>query len=652
MCGICGFILSKPFLNSDQLADLVLRMSDKIRHRGPDADGLWISPAEGLALAHRRLAVLDLSTAGNQPMVSPEGRYVLILNGEVYNFADIKRKIVADSHNEPLLHGHSDTEILLLAIELYGVIEAIKLISGMFALAVWDKTRQELTLARDKMGQKPLYYGFCGAGMIFASELSCFKAFGRENWQIDKESLLLFLRHNYIPAPGSILKNVYKLEPGCCLKVLSAEIHRGNDKRPVPEKYWQLSKGSLPASARQSQPSIAENTVELEKLLVKAVSMQMIADVPLGVFLSGGIDSSLVTAVMQTVSPHPVKTFTIAFAEKAFNEAAFAGQVAGQLKTDHTEILVTPRMALDLVPDLSKIFSEPFADSSQIPTVLLSKLVRSKVTVVLTGDGGDELFGGYGRYFQAELIHKIMSCFPLPLRQQLALKLNRQKLMRLLTRSPFPGGARTARKIIKLVDLLPASSFAGLYKTLISHTSNPAEMLLNPEAEPKTKFDHLAESDWQYSRFENMMFCDLVTYLPDDILTKVDLASMSVGLETRLPFLDQDVVNFAMNLPVEQKIHSGYGKIILRRLLNKYLPQSHFDRPKKGFAIPLASWLRGDLKDWAAALLDKNRLVREGWFNHDLIARIWYDFQGEKRSCERLLFNVLMLQSWLQEWNS
>jgi len=627
-------------------------MSEEIRHRGPDAEGVWVSAGEGLALAHRRLAVLDLSSAGNQPMISPDGRYILILNGEVYNFVDIKRKIVADSQIEPFLKGHSDTEILLLAIEQYGVTAAIKLISGMFALAVWDQKEKELTLARDKMGQKPLYYGFCREGLVFASELSCFKAFGRDNWQIDREALLLYFRHNYIPAPWSILKNVHKLEPGHIIRIRSAEIHRGREDSMVSEPYWQLERAIDDKYTGVSLSSMAQNETELEQLLTRAISMQMVADVPLGVFLSGGIDSSLVAAIMQKISSGPAKTFTIAFSEKDYNEADFARQVAGHLKTDHQEFLLNPQMALNIIPDLNRFYSEPFADPSQIPGILLCRLARKKVTVALTGDGGDELFGGYDRYFQTEKLYRLISLLPLSVRQLFAAVLKQPKLVQFLANASLPGGPVTVRQIRKILDLLPSPDFTALYKTLVSHTDSPSAMLLNPGTEPETVYDRREFIEKNLSHIDKMMFCDLKAYLPDDILTKVDRAAMSTGLETRLPFLDQDVVDFARNLPSEQKISNAHGKIILRQILRRYLPQSLIEKPKKGFAVPMAAWLRGELKDWGAALLDRQRLEHEGLLNYDLIKRMWYDHQHEKQSCERILWNILMLQSWLEKWRS
>lgn len=652
MCGICGFIEKDHKSSADLLADKALKMSEKIRHRGPDADGIWVKPETGLALAHRRLAVLDLSPAGNQPMISPSGRYILVLNGEIYNFADIKKQISADSQIEPIFKGHSDTEILLLAIERYGVVAAITMISGMFALAVWDQKEKELTLARDKMGQKPLYYGLCQEGLIFASELSCFKAFAHNSWQIDKEALLLYFRHNYIPAPWSILKNVYKLEPGHLINIRATDIHSGSVFRVVSKPYWQLETGVNDNSSACRQASQAENENELEQLLNRVISMQMVADVPLGVFLSGGIDSSLVAAIMQNLSPDPVKTYTIAFSEKNYNEANFARQIAGQLKTDHHEFLLTPQMALDIIPDLSRFYSEPFADASQIPSLLLCRLARQKTTVALTGDGGDELFGGYERYFQAEKIYQLLNILPLSLRQLLAATIYRPKLRQLLVNTTLPGGPRTARQIIKMLELLPSTDFATLYKTLVSHTNSPSALLSDAPREPETFFDRLETRAGNRSNFDKMMFCDLKTYLPDDILTKVDRAAMGASLETRLPFLDQNVVNFAMHLPISHKIQGAAGKILLRRLLRKYLPESLLTRPKKGFAVPMATWLRNELKDWGAELLDKHRLKREGLLNHDLTARIWYDHQHEKQSSERMLWNVLMFQSWYESWIS
>lgn len=652
MCGICGFILNKPSFSHDKLSVRIEQIALRINHRGPDSSGSWTNADTGVALGHRRLAVLDLSSAGHQPMISHGGRYVLVLNGEIYNFAWIKRKLAAENAFLQSFRGHSDTEVFLRAIETYGIVEALQLASGMFALAVWDKENRELIIAGDRIGQKPLYYGFCHEGLVFASELACFKEFGREHWQIDRNALALFFRHNYIPAPHSILKNVYKLEPGHFLKIPLTLVQSGKFEGLIAEPYWQAVKVAREQFACRSYLPVKENADELERLLHKAVSMQMIADVPLGAFLSGGVDSSLVAGVMQSISAKPVKTFTIGFNEQLFNEAASAKLVARHLGTDHTELFVTPEMALAVVPDLCRIYSEPFADSSQIPTYLVSRLAKQQVTVALTGDGGDELFGGYARYFHAGIIWKLLKPFSPQVRQNFSRRLANRKTQRLLARIPGIDHGKNSNRILKAADLLTADTFFKLYKSLVSHTRFPEKMLLTCDGEPRTRLDMFEQLDFQATDLEKIMFVDLLTYLPDDILVKVDRAAMAASLETRLPFLDPDIVDFSFRLPVQNKIYNAHGKIILRHLLDKYVPPQLTSKPKHGFSMPVGAWIKGCLKEWAAPLVNSERLRQEGYLDNDVIQKLWCEHQTGKRNCERMLWNVFMFQSWLEDWKS
>ena len=642
MCGVVGLWQTGAAPDRTVLAG----MTAAIRHRGPDADGHWLDANSGVALGHRRLAILDLTPAGAQPMLSHCGRYVIAFNGEVYNFAAIRNEL-EQAGVAPAWCGHSDTEVMLAAIAAWGMEAALKKFVGMFAFALWDRETRMLSLARDRLGEKPLYYGWQGEVFLFGSVLKALRAHPAFRAEIDRDALTLFLRHNAIPAPYSIYRGIHKLPPGTFLQV-----HAGRkDARPVA--YWSARSVVEEGQRNLFRGSDAEAVTELERLLGQAVGGQMVADVPLGAFLSGGIDSSTIVALMQAQSARPVKTFTIGFNEAGYNEAEHAHAVARHLGTEHTELYVTPQDAIDVIPSLSAIYDEPFADSSQIPTFLVSRLARSHVTVSLSGDGGDELFGGYNRYFWARNIWRRLGWMPRPLRAAVAGVLTTvppaswntafQKLEQWL-----PARLRYANpgdKLHKAAEILAVRSPEEIYLGLVSHWKNPEQLVPGGHEPPTLLTDPAYRAD--LPDFEHrMMYLDTVTYLSDDILTKVDRAAMSVSLETRVPLLDHRVVEFAWTLPLAMKIRHGQGKWLLRQVLCRHVPQAMMERPKMGFGVPIDHWLRGPLKEWAAALIEPGRLAREGIFDPAPIQRKWFEHQAGTRNWAYYLWDVLMFQAW------
>ena len=645
MCGLTGYW--KASGQSAQEAEAIVGvMARQITHRGPDDQGVWTDADAGFALAHRRLSILDLSPQGHQPMLSNCGRYVIAFNGEVYNFAAIRDEL-EQAGVTSAWRGHSDTEVMLAAIAAWGLEAALKKFVGMFAFALWDCVTRTLSLARDRLGEKPLYYGWQGETLLFGSELKALKAHPAFRAEIDRDALTLFLRHNAIPSPYSIYQGIHKLPPGTFLQV-----HAGQkDARPVA--YWSARSVAEAGQRNLFRGSDSEAVSELEQLLVQAVGGQMVADVPLGAFLSGGIDSTTIVALMQAQSTRPVKTFTIGFNEAGYNEAEHAHVVARHLGTEHTELYVTSQDAMDVIPGLAAIYDEPFADSSQIPTFLVSRLARSHVTVSLSGDGGDELFGGYNRYFWARNIWRKLGWMPHPLRAALAGVLTTvppaswntafQRLERWL-----PARLRYANpgdKLHKAAEILAVRSPEEIYLGLVSHWKNPARIVPGSHEPPTLLTDPAHRAD--LPDFEHrMMYLDTVTYLPDDILTKVDRAAMSVSLETRVPLLDHRLVDFAWTLPLHMKIRHGQGKWLLRQVLYRHVPQALMDRPKMGFGVPIDHWLRGPLNDWAAALIEPGRLTQEGIFDPAPIQRKWLEHQAGTRNWAYYLWDVLMFQQW------
>jgi asparagine synthase (glutamine-hydrolysing) len=621
-------------------------MSDRLRHRGPDDAGVWCDSEAGVALGHRRLSVIDLSDAGHQPMVSANGRYVLILNGEIYNFRELRAELERSDYP---FRGNSDTECALAAFQQWSFENALKRFVGMFALALWDRRVRMLFLARDRIGEKPVYYGTIGHNFVFASELNAIRAHPSWSGSIDPNALGLFTKYGYIPAPQSIFTGINKLLPGTYLSLTD------EPKPSIPRltSYWSAADVVLDAIRDRQDPGPDDCVEDLDRLLRTTVKDKMIADVPLGAFLSGGIDSSAVVSIMQQLSPRPVRTFSIGFCEKAYDEAAYAKAVASHLGSDHTELYVTADDALAVIPQLPEIYDEPFADSSQIPTYLISKLARQHVTVALSGDGGDELFGGYTRYSVGRDLWRSAIRIPSVVRGSGSAMIRRcspsliDKIF-VVAKYLLPKRLRfeqMGNKLHKLATVWAMDSPDAIYQILISSWNDPREIVAGiPEQ------DLLAPYQGSLNAVDNVaerwMLADLVTYLPGDILTKVDRASMSVSLEVRVPFLDHRVVEFAWRQPFTAKLRGQQSKCMLRQVLSRYVPADLVDRPKMGFGVPIDAWLRGPLKDWAEALLDEQRLRREGHFEPEPIRRKWTEHSNGKVSWHSDLWPILMFQSW------
>ncbi len=664
MCGICGF-WSGEDSDAQALQERVRKMTVCIRHRGPDSNGVWADHTAGLALGHARLSILDLSPAGHQPMVSAEGRYVLCYNGEVYNHLDLRGELEAAGVH---FFGHSDTETLLAAFDEWGVHSTLTRCNGMFALALWDRRERKLTLARDRFGKKPLYYGWCGGTLVFGSELKALRAHPACHPELDRDALSLYFRYNYIPCPHTVYQGIFKLAPGTVLELpvpqpggFSPWPHQGaswSAEEPAavaPRVYWSATKVMLEGRAEPFDGSRDEALEELDRLLKSAVAGRMLSDVPLGAFLSGGVDSSLVVALMKQVTDSPVRTFTIGNTDRLYNEAEHARAVAQHLGTEHTEVTVTPREALAVVPLLPVMYDEPFADYSQIPTYLVSQLARRSVTVALSGDGGDELFGGYRRYFQAASYWRRLEMVPMAARRTVAGGLRRlaesgvadwlgRRAPWLLPAS-FKSGS-VADSMRKAAIVIGSSSVRDYYGQLTAFCRAPLELVLGAR-EARTFFTHSLLDESGLTPARQMMLWDMLTYLPDDIMAKVDRASMAVALEARAPLLDYRAAEFAATLPVEFLIRGGKGKCLLRELLYRYVPAELIDRPKMGFSVPLGGWLRGELKDWARGLIEPERLRREGFLNPELVERLWQSHQGgNDRKGE--LWAVLMFQAWME----
>jgi len=650
MCGIAGFIGYRD-LQTDAVHAVARRMGKAILHRGPDDSGVWGDDKAQVLLVHRRLSILDVSPAGHQPMVSTSGRFVIVFNGEIYNHQMLRQELEQHpSRKGSSWRGHSDTETLLAGIDAWGLEQTLQRTTGMFALALWDKKDQELTLARDRMGEKPLYYGWQRGVFIFGSELKALKAHPAFKGDIDRDAIALQMRHSYIPAPYTIYRGICKLLPGHYVKIKATGEEQGSE----PQSYW-----SLPQVVERGQSNLytgseAEAIDALDTLLRSSVAQQMVADVPLGAFLSGGIDSSTIVAMMQSQSSRPVKTFTIGFNEAGYNEAVHAKAVAQHLKTEHTELYVTPQQAMEVVPKLPALYDEPFSDVSQIPTFLVSEMTREHVTVSLSGDAGDELFGGYNRYVKTQRWWGAISRIPVPLRHVLMFNL------RMLSPNAWNWVGENISRITesgdrwfnlgdlvsKLAGVLAVRTDSELYRNFVTNWPDPASLVING-VEPPTQ---ITDPKLQLSgSIEQMMALDSVSYLPDDILCKVDRAAMGVSLETRVPMLDHRIVDFAWQLPMDMKIRNGQGKWILRQVLYKYVPKELIERPKKGFGVPIDSWLRGPLRDWAECLLDESRLSQEGYFNPAPIREKWTEHLSGRRNWQYLLWDVLMFQSWLEE---
>jgi asparagine synthase (glutamine-hydrolysing) len=658
MCGILGFF-AVP--HRQDMAEIARKMLNSISHRGPDDTGTLVDGASGLTLGHRRLAILDLTMAGHQPMHSVSGRLVIVFNGELYNHLELRAQLYGAGVVQGW-RGHSDTETLLAAIEHWGIEATLQRCLGMFAIALWDRETRVLTLARDRLGEKPLYYGWVRNGsdraFVFGSELKALKAYpGFEN-PVCREALAQYLSSVYIPAPRSIYQGIYKLEPGCLLTVherppidaplaplMPGQVHGG----VALSRWWSLANVAEKFDRKQLT-SETEVLSLLERQLVESVRSQSLSDVPLGAFLSGGVDSSTTVALMQSQSSRPVKTFTLGFDETGFDESPHALAVARHLRTDHHEMHVSAQMARDAIPTLPWMYDEPFADSSQIPMHLVCKAAKQHVTVALSGDGGDELFGGYNRYFWGPKIWDRLAWMPFPLRKALGDAIKGIPMSGWDRLSGFAGVSRLGDKAHKLANRLRSvRDMDGLYWSLVTEWQDPALVVRGLDKVPMSPW---ASDDALPSRLdpvERMMFRDTMTYLPDDILCKVDRAAMACSLETRVPFLDHRVVELAWRLPLNMKIRGNTGKWALRQVLYKYVPKKLIERPKAGFAIPIGQWLRGPLRDWAESLLGESRLFQEGYFHPEPIRKVWAEHLTGTHDHTSKIWTILMFQAWLEE---
>jgi len=649
MCGIAGFLETTPTREESGLRELVGRMTETLHHRGPDGSGIWVDPRAGIALGHRRLAIIDLTPAGAQPMASACGRFVITYNGEVYNFPDLRQDLESHGYR---FRGHSDTEVVLEAIAEWGIESALQRLNGMYAFALWDRESRTLTLARDRAGKKPLYYGWCGRTFLFGSELKALRAHPDFQGDLDSDALGLFIQYSWIPAPFSIFRQVRKLEAGSFLTIAPS----GPGTSASPRVYWSARDVIERAEREPFTGSFEEATEALHSLLTQAVRRRMIADVDLGALLSGGVDSSTIVSLMQSTSTARVKTFSIGFQEPKFNEAEQAKAIARHLGTDHTELYVTPNDSLDVIPHLPTIYDEPFADPSQIPTYLISRLARRTVTVALSGDGGDELFAGYKRYRSClRYYENVLRWIPGFIKRSVAgvieagdragwavfvLRYGTEPAQGLELRAPGRNLKRTALRMeaSSPVELLARHHMRCRDAMEFVPTAKPVSTLFTDQSRWPVLSDPML----------GMMYLNFADYLPDYVLTKVDRASMAIGLEVRCPLLDRDVIEFAWSLPAGMRFGQGGGKRILRSLLSRYVPRELTERPKMGFGVPVGAWIRGPLRGWAEDLLDENLLTKHGLLRPDTVRLTWLQHVTGYRNHESLLWNLLMFQSWFR----
>ena len=643
MCGFAGFLDKNSSRIGEEYKSVITMMMDEISYRGPDDSGTWVDAKSGVVLGHRRLSIIDLSPSGHQPMVSSSGRFIIVFNGEIYNYLELRKEL--ESHGL-VFRGHSDTEVMLSAIEEWGLKTAVSRFIGMFAFAIWDKNEQLLHLVRDRLGIKPVYWGNFSNHFLFASELKALRACPVWDVEVCRDALMLYARYGYVPAPWSIYKNIYKLEPGSILTIKLKE-------EPKICKYWRMDEAAEKGIKERKKKQDTEYIEELNQHLSEAVKCRMISDVPLGAFLSGGVDSSTVVALMQAHSSNPVKTFSIGFHEKNYNEAEYAKAIANHLGTDHTELYLQPEEAMEVIPKLATIYDEPFSDSSQLPTYLISELARRHVTVSLSGDGGDEIFAGYNRYIFAHRLYPKLNRIPAIGKDLLG------KVIHAFSPESwsaymdyFPEKMQIPQvgdKLYKLADTFKHDHI-GTYKRIVSCWDVPEEIIIGSK-EPDMSYFEKPYASQVTDLIERMQLLDSVTYLPDDILTKLDRASMAVSLEARVPLLDHRVVEYAWTLPMNMKIHNGKGKWLLRQLLYKYVPMELIERPKMGFAVPIESWLRGPLRDWAESLLDEKTLRMQGYLHPASIRNKWLEHLSGKRNWQHLIWNILMFQGWLSKWS-
>ncbi|MFH1537906.1 MAG: asparagine synthase (glutamine-hydrolyzing) [bacterium] len=651
MCGIAGFLDPRQRIDTKVIDDVVAGMANTLVHRGPDDNGAWADAETGIALGHRRLSIIDLSPTGHQPMHSEHDHYVIVFNGEIYNFQDLRIELEGLGHN---FRGHSDTEIMLAAFEQWGPEKALARFVGMFAFALWDRKERILYLARDRIGEKPLYYGWMGGIFLFGSELKALRAHPEWRGEIDRGALALYMRLDRVPSPYSIYKGIRKLMPGTMLALTMRDAVSGHE--PHPEPYWSAMAAVEKGIADPFPGSEADAIEQLDTLLKNTIRKEIVADVPVGVFLSGGVDSSAVAALMQTQSTRSIRTFTIGFREASFNEAEYAKAVAKHLGAEHTELYVSPEDSMAVIRDLPTLYDEPFADSSQIPTYLVSKMARRHVTVCLSGDGGDELFGGYDHYSLGRKIWQATRRLPKPARAALA------KVFLALSPRSWEAGFRLLDPVVparlrekrlaarsrKIFEIMATEHPETMYHIMASHWGESDRAVIGA-AEPATV---LTDSNYWIKLpdiAQTLMYLDLMTYLPDDLLVKVDRASMGVSLETRAPFMDHRIVEFAWRIPLSMKLRNGEGKWLLRRVLYKYIPRELIERPKAGFMVPVGLWIRGPLREWAEALLDETRLKNEGYLNPGPVRRKWEEHLSGRLDWNTYLWDVLMFQAWLEK---
>lgn len=646
MCGICGFLGGRML--SDEMNMTVRRMAETIRHRGPDDGGAWVNPRNRVALGQRRLSIIDISPAGHQPMTSHSGRYTVVFNGEIYNHPELRDRLERRA-GSIRWRGYSDTEVLLTGFDVWGVVPTLTELNGMFAFAVWDSSELVLYMARDRMGEKPLYYSWQQGVLIFGSELRALRTYPKFAAAIDRKALKAFFQLNCIPAPQTVYENVWKLPPASYLR---ASVGQTGAEAVT---YWSARQVAINGMRNRRELTDEEAVDRLDGLLRDAVRMRMISDVPLGSFLSGGIDSSIVTALMQAQSPQRIRTFSMGISERGFDEAPQALAVARHIGTDHTEMYISDQDAKDVIPLLPQIYDEPFSDSSQIPTYLLARLTRQHVTVALSGDGGDELFGGYNRHLWTDRMWKSMRCIPLPLRHALAKAVTSlstdtwddlfrqyERWLPSAMRHRIPG-----YKLHKMAAIATANSPATIYGRLTAHWKTEDGLV---REDGGISAHSATRSGWSDTMnvAEEMMFLDSVTYLPDDILVKVDRASMATALEGRIPLLDHRIYEFSWSLPLRFKLRDGKSKWILRQLLARYVPAALTERPKSGFGVPLAAWLRGSLREWGEDLLSEKRLKADGYLNPGPVRRKWTEHLSGRGHWEYHLWDVLMFQAWLE----
>jgi len=642
VCGIVGIFLAPHAADPRRLA-AIEAMAATLRHRGPDGGGTWMDREAGLALGHRRLAIVDLSEAGYQPMLSHGEGLVMTFNGEIYNFADLRPELEATGHR---FRGHSDSEVMLAAFESLGIESALKRFAGMFALGLWDRRQRVLHLVRDRLGKKPLYVALDRGALLFASELKALRAFPGFQPTVDSAALAMVLRRGWVPDQHCIWEGVFKLPPGTMLSIRADDLRRGgsDELRERIRPWWSLAEVAEAGQQRPLELEVPELEGELDQLLRTVVRQRMVADVPLGAFLSGGIDSSTIVALMQAQSPRSVRTFTIGFGEASYDEASHASRIASHFGTEHTEFRLTPAETLAVIPKLPEVWDEPFADESQIPTLLLSRLARKNVTVALSGDGGDECFGGYARHFIPARLAPVFG-LPLASRRLVASALHMLSPARwqlLLRAFPLPGALRptlSGANVHKFAHLLGAADEDQFYDQLIS--CDPSPVIPEPSTATADRVPPLRDATGR------LLYRDMVGYLPGDILVKLDRASMAASLEARCPFLDHRLVEFAWRLPTAVKVRGGQGKWLLRRVLNRYLPKALFERPKQGFNVPIGAWLRGPLRDWARELLDESRIRRDGLLDARRVESCWQEHLSGHTDRARELWAILMVQAWL-----